>query len=340
LDDGALLQQSWDRFERVLAPKVQGAWNLHELTQGMALDFFVVFSSASALLGNRGQSNYVAANTFLDALAHYRRVRGLPALSINWGAWAEVGLAAEMVRTQGAQLAAQGIGAIAPAEGVAAFLHLLAQSAVQAGVAPIHWPRFLKHVGQDAAFYAAFRAEVQPPSTHRAGSVSDLPPLPDGRASARAGGLSDLPIRRQLALAASESERSELLRTYLIQQAAQVLRTAPAELDAGEALTYLGLDSLMALELRNRIDSGLQLSVPVPQLLQGASISDLQQLLLEKLKESNPSGPGVEPVNTAGSLPLDLEQDAVEMLAHLDELSEENVDLLLERLLAEEESGA
>ncbi len=90
LDDGVLMQQNWSRFAKVLAPKVQGAWNLHALTQDLPLDFFVCFSSVASLLGSPSQGNYAAANAFMDALVHYRRNLGLPGLSINWGPWAEV----------------------------------------------------------------------------------------------------------------------------------------------------------------------------------------------------------------------------------------------------------
>src|SRR5690606_12066890 len=94
LDDGLLLQQNAERFERVMTPKVRGAWNLHQLTKDLPLDCFVVFSSLAAMPGTAGQGNYAAANAFMDALIHYRTTLGLPGLSINWGAWAEIGLAA------------------------------------------------------------------------------------------------------------------------------------------------------------------------------------------------------------------------------------------------------
>jgi len=87
LDDGVLTQQTWERFEKVMAPKLDGAWHLHEVTKGMELDFFIMFSSLASLLGSPGQANYSSANAFLDGLAHYRRSLGLPALSINWGPW-------------------------------------------------------------------------------------------------------------------------------------------------------------------------------------------------------------------------------------------------------------
>src|SRR5207253_3246325 len=95
LDDGILMHLDRERFESVMSPKLAGAWNLHRLTLDKALDFFILFSSSAALLGAPGQGSYAAANAFLDALAHYRRRLGLKALSINWGNWLEVGLAAK-----------------------------------------------------------------------------------------------------------------------------------------------------------------------------------------------------------------------------------------------------
>ncbi|NJQ96784.1 MAG: SDR family NAD(P)-dependent oxidoreductase [Hydrococcus sp. CSU_1_8] len=109
LDDGVLLKQNWERFDRVLAPKVRGAWNLHLATQNLPLDFFVCFSSIASLLGSPGQGNYAAANAFMDALAHYRRGLGLPGLTINWGVWADVGMAAQLSEHDRARLEEQGI---------------------------------------------------------------------------------------------------------------------------------------------------------------------------------------------------------------------------------------
>ena len=101
-----------------MAPKMYGAWNLHTLTLDKPLDFFVLFSSVASVLASPGQGNYVAANAFLDALAHHRRVRGLPGLAINWGLWAEVGLAARPDITK--RLVQQGIQPFSPGSGYAA----------------------------------------------------------------------------------------------------------------------------------------------------------------------------------------------------------------------------
>ena len=94
LDDAVLAQQNWDRFARVMEPKVRGGWHLHTLTANRKLDFFILFSSLASIAGAPGQGNYAAANAFLDSLAHHRRTLGLPGLSINWGPWADSGMAA------------------------------------------------------------------------------------------------------------------------------------------------------------------------------------------------------------------------------------------------------
>ena len=140
LEDGALSQQSWEHLAKVLEPKLVGAWHLHTLTQHIPLDFFVLFSAGAALLGSPGQANYAAANAFLDGLAHYRRALGLPALSINWGAWSGVGMAARLER----RLQDNGLGVIAPEQGVRIFEYLLRQSVAQIAVLPIDWHKLAR----------------------------------------------------------------------------------------------------------------------------------------------------------------------------------------------------
>ncbi|MBK7661306.1 MAG: SDR family NAD(P)-dependent oxidoreductase, partial [Betaproteobacteria bacterium] len=118
VDDGTLAELEPSRFATVLAPKVRGAWNLHRQTAGLPLDFFVLFSAGAALLGAPGQGNYAAANSFMDGLAHLRAVRGLPALSVNWGSWSGTGMAAKVDEQHRRRWAAMGLRMIEPVEGV------------------------------------------------------------------------------------------------------------------------------------------------------------------------------------------------------------------------------
>src|SRR5713101_5841675 len=146
LDDGVLLQQNWSRFERVLAPKVAGAWHLHQHTRQLPLDFFVMFSSAAALLGSSGQSSYAAANAYLDALGHYRRAQGLAACSINWGPWAEIGMAARSEQARRHRVD-QGIGEIAHEAGLRVLGYSIGSAPPQIAMLPVDWEKYSARPG-------------------------------------------------------------------------------------------------------------------------------------------------------------------------------------------------
>ena len=150
LDDGLLPQLDDSRFERVLAPKVAGAWNLHELTANEPLDFFVSFSSISSLFGNVGQGNYAAANSLLDAFAHYRRSRGLPGLTVNWGALSGVGYLSRQ-EAVGEQLARQGFAGFSPTEAVKVLGELIDTDRPQVMAARVAWDRLAAMSSADAA---------------------------------------------------------------------------------------------------------------------------------------------------------------------------------------------
>ncbi|WP_208340948.1 non-ribosomal peptide synthetase [Aetokthonos hydrillicola] len=150
IDDKGLTQQTWQQFKTVLDPKVLGTWNLHTLTQDIPLDHFVVFSSIVALLGSPGQSNYGAANAFIDALIHYRRAKGLPGLSLNWGGWSEAKVTSHFnSRLQqlwkdylNQRWQEAGIQLIAPEQGFRVLEQLLKSTIAQVGIIPINWSRF------------------------------------------------------------------------------------------------------------------------------------------------------------------------------------------------------
>ena len=243
LDDGVLLLQDWARFASVFAPKVEGAWQLHTATQNHALDFFVMFSSITSLLGIPGQANYAAANAFLDALAQHRRATGQPALSINWGGWAEVGLAVQAGRRS--RLALRGLEALSPAQGLEALDYLLRRDLPQTAVVNIHWPTYFKQLptGQPSAF------------------LSDLAPAASAVApSAPTPGRSD--ILRQLENTAP-ADRVEALIAYVRQQVAGILRFDTVDaIEPQQGFFRLGMDSLMAVELRNRLQADIGRPLP------------------------------------------------------------------------------
>ncbi|HEY6324152.1 MAG TPA: SDR family NAD(P)-dependent oxidoreductase, partial [Thermoanaerobaculia bacterium] len=258
-------------MEQVAAPKVLGAWNLHVATLAAPLDFFVLFSSAASLLGSPGQAGYAAANAFLDALAHYRRRRGLPALAINWGPWAEIGLAARPDR--GGRLAARGLASLSPRDGVAAFGRLLGAGIAQVGVMPFDVERWRELYPGSAASPTLSRLAA-----------------PAGRGAGGDGRLS-----RGKLLSAAAPERESLLVAYLGTQTARVVGLSASgllRLDPGQPLQRLGLDSLMAVELKNRIEADLGVGLPLRSFLQGANLRQVCGQVLEQLPAAAAAGDG------------------------------------------------
>ena len=230
IDDAALPNQNWERFRRVLVPKVAGAWNLHRATQHMALDAFVLFSSVASSVGSAGQANYACANAFLDLLAHYRRSRGLPALSINWGPW-NAGMAAASAHAR-----VGGVAALTPAQALAALERLLLTHAPQVTIANIDWSE-LAGAGAPPLFAeVAVRRDPKPART------------------------ADLPERLR---AARPAARAEMLADHVRAEVARVLGTDHLS-DAQEALTFseMGMSSLMVMELRNSLQEALRCTLP------------------------------------------------------------------------------
>lgn len=304
LDDGILLQLNPERMRRVMAPKIDGAWNLHQLTLEDPLDHFILFSSGASVLGSPGQGNYVAANAFLDALAYQRRTLGLPAVSINWGAWAEVGLAARADRVQ--HLSQQGIVPFTPAQGVELMGRILAANPVQMLAVSMKWAELLRLYRPPFLSYLA--EEV----------ASDK----DSPASSEAGRM-----RAEL-LAVEPKERPQVAERFLREQMARVLRSSPDKIDVHQPLTSLGIDSLMAVELKNRVEAEMEITLPVTALLQGPTLSQLAGIMLEQL-----SGQTSEPVTALAADVGDGESEEA-LLARLDSLSDEEVDHLLQEMIA------
>jgi acyl carrier protein len=242
VDDGAIRRQTSARFARVFEAKVNGALNLDALTRGADLDFFLLYSAGAAVLGSPGQAGYAAANACLDALAADRRAAGLPAASLNWGPWSGGGMAARVSERDRDRWTAQGIRMIDPAFGAAALDLVVGTETAQAVVLPLDW-RAIADIPPILRTAAPVRRdEAAPAQSSSHGMAADL-------AAALA--------------AADDDERSGLLRSCVREQVARVLGLdALARRDDDRGLTELGLDSLMAVELSNRLGAAVGRKLP------------------------------------------------------------------------------
>lgn len=300
LDDGGLLQQTPARFAQVLAPKVQGAWNLHTLTQAQPLDCFVLFSSAAALLGSKGQGSYAAANAFLDALAHLRQRQGLPALSINWSAWAGSGMANDAVVQK--SLSDRGIQFLPPETALNLLEHLLSFTATHIGVLPINWTQWVKTEGTPAFFRDLVTTAAKVPTLVQANAVA--------------------PLTQHLEQA-EPTYRPSLITEYVKTQVATVLGIAASNLDPSLGFTDLGLDSLTSVELRNRLQTELGRPLPITLLFDHPTPNALSAYLISLLV------PKLSSVSQDSTQP----DTAEESLQDLSEISDEEAEsLLLEEL--------
>lgn len=261
--DRALIQMDKETLREVLRPKIHGSWNLHQLTKEAELDLFVLFSSAAAIAGNPGQGNYAAANAFLDALARYRRGSGLKALSINWGYWEDAGMAGSLSGRQSG-LAIHGTGKIPINDGIYLLEQLLLKDKTQNIVSHVIWPELLKPYPEDEIppIYLNFR---------------DL----KGKAEDHPEKASDL--SRDVLSGLDESERRERVNTCLVNHVAEVLGVPAGKIETDKPLNAMGLDSLMAIELKNNVESGLRVNVPIATLLKGPTIDMLASDLLAQI---------------------------------------------------------
>jgi acyl transferase domain-containing protein/acyl-CoA synthetase (AMP-forming)/AMP-acid ligase II/thioesterase domain-containing protein/acyl carrier protein len=275
LQDQAVLQLDAAALAAVFRAKVLGGWLLHRLLEREPLDFFVLFSSAAALLGSAGQAHYAAANAFLDALAHLRRAAGKPASSLAWGPWAEIGMAAQ----GGESLERRGLGSIRPEEGLELLGRLLARDPVHAGIVLVDWERL----------FDAF------PSYRGAALLCDVAGE-QGRPDAATAAGADAGAAAVLAAlrAAGPAERLADLQALLAGQVARVVGLPPSRLDPHVPLSSLGVDSLMAAELKARLERDLGMNLPIVRLLESPSLAELAGVLLDQVGGSEPAaaGPG------------------------------------------------
>ncbi len=305
LDDALLPRQDAARFERVMGPKLGGAWHLHAALASRPDALLVLFSSVAALLGLAGQANYAAANAGLDALAQARRARGAPAIAIDWAPWSQVGMAA-VGAERGGRLESRGLASIDPAAGMAAFERVLEARPAQVAVMNLDLPTYA------LTYPAAARSAL-------------LASFADATAAAPAATTSAQGIRERLLAAEPGRRRVEALQGFLREQVGKVLRQAAARLDVDKPFRTLGLDSLMGLELRNRLEATTGLTLSATMVWNYPTIAALAVELATRLgvpleaeqRAAAPAAAQAAPAADAAATDAELEA----MLAEIEQLS-------------------
>ncbi|MFJ4888293.1 type I polyketide synthase [Streptomyces sp. NPDC088731] len=303
LDDGVLESLDASRLDGVLRPKVDAAWNLHELTRDLELSAFVVFSSAAGVFGNAGQANYAAANVFLDALAQARRAEGLPGLSLAWGLWAGASaMTSGLGETDRQRIARLGAEALSEAEG----LELLDRAVAgdQDGLlVPVRLNLPALH-SRSEGVPAVLRALV--PVRARRQTAA-------GAAAGAGGGLAE-----RLAPMSDSRRAAHLLDLVRREVAGTLGHRSAATIEPERAFNDLGFDSLTAVELRNRLHATTGLKLPATVVFDHPTPADLARHLRTQI----PNLPAAGPEGLLGEL------DRIEqMLTDIDPTDEEGADI-------------
>jgi malonyl CoA-acyl carrier protein transacylase len=281
LDDGTVDMLTPERLDRVLAPKVDAAVHLHELTEGHDLALFALFSSVAGVLGGPGQANYAAANAVLDAIAQQRQARGLPALSLAWGRWARAsGMAGELSEIDLARLNRGGVRALSTEEGLALF-----------------------DLATGLGSGLAVPVKLSPAGLSRSGA--DLPLV---RAQAKRAGTAVSLVNRLTALRPAD-RAAAVLELVLAQVATVLAHSSPTAIAARQAFTDMGFDSLTAVELRNRINAATGLTLPATLVFDHPNPESLAgHVLAALLPDPNAPAPAIDEDalrRTLASVPVD-----------------------------------
>jgi phthiocerol/phenolphthiocerol synthesis type-I polyketide synthase C len=301
LDDGMMLQQTRARFEAVTAPKVLGVRHLHASTLNDALDAFIVFSSAGAVLGSPGQCAYTAANAYLEGFVHERRRAGLPAMCAHFGPWADVGMAAR-TRRRNARAA---IAALPPDTALSALADALEGGSAVATIIDADWSMWRQAVPDSDAYPL----------------VRDLLPAAETTAVEAATAIANLHLAK-----VAPAERRAWLASFIAGELAHVMETDRSALAYDQPIRDLGVDSLMGLELQLRLEQELNIVIPRSVLVQSPTIADFANIIADVLAVEDavaaprerlrlicfpPAGAGANPFR-----PLDRElRDDVEVIA-------------------------
>jgi acyl carrier protein len=307
IEDSSLVNMSEANFFDVLRPKIAGAWNLHQHTLDRKLDFFILYSSATTLFGNEGQANYVAANSYLEALADYRRGLGLPALAVAWGAIGYVGHLARNAVVARMLSERLGVKLLAPALALDQLEQAIRCEVTQVAFAEMSWSRLaiLPGVGK-APKFALMREFLNDPAGEAAGAN-----LEELRAH-----LAELP----------RDEAISVIEQLLIKHVAGIVGMPPAKLTVDGSLLDLGMDSLMLVELQLGLEKQFGIVIPTLELMDTTNVAKLARRIIDY----SGMGPAIaltptttQPVSDPDQLEL---SDESELVAALGRLLEDDLD--------------
>ncbi|AUH43396.1 type I polyketide synthase [Streptomyces sp. CMB-StM0423] len=284
IDYTPLSEMSGTELDRVLAAKVSGAWNLHRLLRDEPVEAFVLFSSGSALLSSPMLGGYAAGNAFLDALAHHRQADRLPATVVNWGFWDSVGMVARQEEQEQRTLLPQGMSSFSPDDGLALLGKILAEGLVHTAVLPADWPAWAR--AYPAAAEAPLLKHLTGGARPAEGAAVQVPyeqtalPAPTPAAEPE-------PATVAPPTAAAQAAPDAEVLDFLKQEVATVMGLRPERVNASRPLNRLGMDSLMAVELRNRIERRYRIRLPMVKLLKDGTITTVAQALADELDSAN-----------------------------------------------------
>ena len=266
LEDGTVDQQTTDKFNKVLSPKIKGSWLLHQATDHIDLDFFVCFSSIASIVGWAGQSNYAAANSFMDGLAHYRHSLGKPALSINWGPWSGSGMAANLADEDIQRMNNAGMSAISPENGLSAMTTLLHYRVPQSGVFDLDWSLIIKQYAEPEKKTLFKNFVALSDAVNENNFIDEL-------------------------LVSHEKTHKNLLARKISEVFSEVLGLSDVDgIDHDRNIFEYGLDSLMSMDFKNRMQTILKVKLPASLVMKHPTINLMVTHILDSVLQTAISG--------------------------------------------------
>ncbi|MEO1616255.1 MAG: SDR family NAD(P)-dependent oxidoreductase [Planctomycetota bacterium] len=309
LEDRLIADLDRETLERVLRPKVQGGWNLHAATEDLDLEQFVLFSSLSSVFGHAGQANYSAANSLLDSLGHYRRSIGMPATVINWGHVGNVGYLSRRGELS-QRLERQGVLTFSDDEAMQCLDRAIGTDAIQWSVLRMDWTvwRGLGITGNVSPRFAGLlQGKRQSNASDRVVTPADI---------RDAGG----------------DERMTMISELVGKKVATLLGIEPERMPWDQPLLSLGLDSLMAVEMRNWVENQLQIDLPIATLMRGNGLEEICQTIACAFGSADEKES--KQTTTADAEP----NETAELLDRLSEMSDDDVDALLSEMMNDNQS--